>query len=518
MWLRRGRFVEPLVWLLLFSVVGILMLRPSLGNPWFWDDLHWFRYFSFHELASTWVGNTDPQGIMTPGFRPLQALTNFLLYELFPHSPDPIRWLAVAALAVSFTLFVAALRRLGVSVVLTIAAGLLALTSKNMTYTYAWASDGYQAFQMAAFAGCLYGLARGLQKPDGGRRWLRLSVVLWVVTLFLKDQGLLLFPSLLILAFLAGVGGFQGFAARLKHPSAGQLATAARSVITDGWRRPPVRGYVMLVSALTIADGLARVVLVPQASPGSLLPRQYALALVEAVSLAGHEDARLSEAMYVCAAAGMFTFLLLAARFGRLRDGRLLVPWLVAIFAALSVPICSLYGLDFARQDIADFPILFYGLFVASGVLLAVRLLGRHRRLRVLLIGATAALTLVSVSASIRASIGVQQAMSSTSILAPAYNYVFVYGTPASRARIAPATRTFEVDALRKLGITGPLSIPQTASAIGFGFSDNRAFGYLYCRALADPRFPARIPKLFPWGREAFPPVTCNGSRVVLIG
>jgi hypothetical protein len=516
--LRQRPQVQALGLIGLFSAVGMLMMWPSIGNPWFWDDLHWFRYYPLHQLASTWVGNTDPLGLMVPGFRPLHAISNFLRYELFRESPDANRYLTMTALVAAFSLFVAAFRRLGVPVLITIPGALLAITSKNLTYTYAWASDGYQGLQMAAFAACLFTAVKGLQTRRRPRFWLAMSAFLWLVTLFLKDQGVLLVPALVLVAFLAALGGFPGLANRVDELTAGSLMSASKRGLAHAWRHRTARPYVVAVVVLAVGDAIARSVLVPQATPATLSLKWLALGLVEAVSFAGHEDSHGDAALYTGFACVLFFFLVFVGLRSRLRTPHLIVPWLVAAFAAIVVAFSSLYGLDFARQDIADFPILFYGIFVSATVLLAVRMLERHRRSRTLLIAGVSALALVSVTASIRASVGVQRAMSSSSVQTLGYDYTFVYGSFSSRAAV-PMHRKAKLEAtLAHLGIKGPLSAPTSPQAEGYFFPDSQGYAYLYCKALANRSFPAMIPKLFAWGHKAFPPVACSHGRVVLIG
>jgi hypothetical protein len=419
---------------------------------------------------------------------------------------------------VAFSAFVTTLRRLGVPAVVGISGVLLALTSKNLTYTYAWVSDGYQGIQMAAFACCLLAGVKGFQAQRGSHLWLGLSLLLWLVTLFLKDQGVLLAPVLVLVAFIAALGGFPALSDRICQLSAGSLLRASGRGVADAWRRRAVRVYLLVIIVLAIGDAIARSVLVPQATPSRLSLKWLGLALVEAVSFAGHEDSHRDAALYTAFACVLFSFLIFVGLRSHLKTRRLLIPWLVAMFAAVAVAVSSLYGLDFARQDIADYPILFYGVFVSASVLLAVRMLDRHRRARALLIAGVGVLTVISTTASMRASVGVQRAMSGSSIQTLGYAYDFVYGPYATHADL-PAQRKAGLEArLARLGITRSLSAPTSPQVQGYFFPDSQGYAHLYCEALANPALPAKIPSLYAWGHKAFPPVACDHGRVVRIG
>ena len=68
---------------------------PGLGAPLIWDDLHLIRPYSPSELTETWRGPWDPDGVETPGFRPLTTYFNHarasLLGEWTPAHDCPAR-------------------------------------------------------------------------------------------------------------------------------------------------------------------------------------------------------------------------------------------------------------------------------------------------------------------------------------------------------------------------------------------------------------------------------------------
>jgi hypothetical protein len=478
------------VLLMVFAVVGILMSRPGIDNPWFWDDLHWFRSFSLSELASTWHGTNDPQGLLVPGYRPLHAASNHFRYELFGESPSANRYFSVGSLSLAFALLVYGLRTFGISLSIGVSAALLALTSKNLTYTYAWVSDGYQALQMAAFGGTVLALGLGLRTARHHRLLLGLSVAMWMLTLLLKDQGILLLPVLIILAVIGALGGFEGLAARMSEVSLRSLGGS----LVYGWTSSRVRLYSLIVSAIAVADAVARAVFVPSATPSGPSLHGFVLTLTQTVTFPGSE--KFSSALaYSAIALGLFCVVIVSAYSGRVIGTDRITPWLIALFAMVCVAFTVVYGFHFGRADLVYFPMFFYGVFVSASLVVFARML-RGRGL-VLFAGGTALIALVTVTASVRASIKLQRSMSRSSVQTLARNYEFTYGKYAAAARI-PARRRANVEAeLARVGIRGRL--PHHA-----------VFTYLYCQATRDPAFPGRIPEMFFGGRKAFPTARCG--------
>ena len=64
-----------LIWSALFS--------GTFTRPFWWDDLHFIRHYSFSELLSTFHGPNDPDGIETPTLRPIATLLFHLQGTLF---------------------------------------------------------------------------------------------------------------------------------------------------------------------------------------------------------------------------------------------------------------------------------------------------------------------------------------------------------------------------------------------------------------------------------------------------
>ena len=67
----------------LFLLLAIAWTWPARAWPMVFDDLHLVRTFSGSELAAAWTGHWDPDGLETPGFRPLSLAFNHVRAALF---------------------------------------------------------------------------------------------------------------------------------------------------------------------------------------------------------------------------------------------------------------------------------------------------------------------------------------------------------------------------------------------------------------------------------------------------
>src|SRR6266498_3863257 len=97
---RTRAFGEPLLVLLgVFFAIGVAVTLPSLGYPWFHDDLHLVRPYLPSEVASTLAGPWDPDGIETAGYRPLTTAFNAARAALLGDSVVAHRLLEIALVA-----------------------------------------------------------------------------------------------------------------------------------------------------------------------------------------------------------------------------------------------------------------------------------------------------------------------------------------------------------------------------------------------------------------------------------
>jgi hypothetical protein len=439
-----------------FSLVGLAMVQPAIGHPWFWDDLHWFRRYSLDEVLGTFVGNSDPSGIEQAGFRPLHLLSNMLRYELFGESPDANRYASVLFLGLGLALLVATLRELRVPVAVGAGAALLALTAKNMTYTYAWASEGYQAIQMAAFGAAT--LTAAIAVRDRRRGLLLASFAFWAVTLFIKDQGIFLLPALALVCVAA----------------AGLRASSVREAVTAAFADRAALVYVGAAGVLAVLVALARIVLVPEATPPGISVYGLIRAIGQGAAFSGEDEAapaRLAIALLAVTAAAV----------PMLARARPLAAPRNAAFGALAAALAScVYGLQYTRSDLVYFPLFFFGVFACSVVWLLLA-----SGLRPARAGAAVVVAVLAVSAGfgVRGSFGVQEAMAPWSVQTQAYDYEFIYG--AYRDAVMPAERRAKVKAsLARAGITGYLG-------------EDDVLPILACRALDNPWPQSRLPRIF---------------------
>jgi hypothetical protein len=441
-----------------FLAVGLLMVIPSLGNPWFWDDLHWFRPYSFDEIASTWTGINDPARIEVPGYRPLHALTNQAFYEVFGEHASGVRLAAVAFLALALALMGETLVLLGLPAAVVVAGGLLALTARNMTYTYAWASEAYQAVHMAAFgAAALTALvAVRARRP----RLAAVSIGLWVVTLFVKDQGVLVLPALLlVVAFAAGAG-----------------IRRDRLALT----------YAAVATGIAAADFVARAVFVPETAADGYSLNEFAHLVADAAAFpGGASDLPMALLVAALAAAGAWAWW----RRGD-RD-----PLLVAMAASLVAAVAScLYGLEDARTDLTYFPLYFFGVYVCCAAALVLRRVGGAGRTAALAVcGAAFA---GSVGAAVHASYGAQEAMSGDSIQTLGFNYDLIYGVDAGAPMPERRRRAAQRD-LARVGVRGRVRTDYLMLD-------------LYCQELADPSRFGTIPRAYAFDQTPPTPRSCR--------
>jgi hypothetical protein len=96
--------IRPAGWASVFAIAALVVVWPSLGYDWHFDDLHLVRSFSATELAGTLTGSWDPDGIEEPGFRPLTTLFNHARATAFGEAVVLHRIGLIGLLAVYLTL------------------------------------------------------------------------------------------------------------------------------------------------------------------------------------------------------------------------------------------------------------------------------------------------------------------------------------------------------------------------------------------------------------------------------
>lgn len=483
----------------LLASVGLVLVAPALGHPFFYDDLHWFRDYSFAEIWSTWTGTNDPDGLEIPGYRPLHALTNYGLFLAFGENPGAYRILSVLVLAGGLTLLAGAVRAVGVDWRIAAAAALLTLTAKNLTFLYVWPSAAYHALQVLTFGGTLYLSSTAF--GDGGPRRGRLaaSVALWAVSAMIADVGLVLLGIVIGWAVLAASGGLPALAEQVGAPSFRTAAAVIWRRVREVWRIPALRWYLAAVVLVALLLTAGRFYFVPEARPGVYSPLYYLRTLRIGVSLAGDETTAYAVA-YVTLAVLVIAGLLLAPRLTH--DARVTVPWMAGLLALMAMATASVFGLETYRVDITNFPLFFYCVALCSAVAAAHRALGARVRGR--LVMAVAALALVSLAFSVSEGLRMQQAFSRWSVQRLIYDYTYIYEVVPAPT-IPPERRARVVADLRAVGVNGRWRDR------GNLFELQEALAtYLYCRKQREPDFLAEIPSRFAWGKDAGIPTSAK--------
>jgi hypothetical protein len=166
------------------------------------DDLHLVRTFSGSELAAAWTGHWDPDGLETPGFRPLSLAFNHVRAAVFGERVVGHRHAVAALFALELALLVPLGRRLGLGFGASIAAGLVMLFTRYSAYHLVWITDGNHHLQGLAFLGSALLLVDGLALASRAR----LAAALLVIALGLcvREDTLAALPALVLIAFARG--------------------------------------------------------------------------------------------------------------------------------------------------------------------------------------------------------------------------------------------------------------------------------------------------------------------------
>jgi len=210
----------------LFLLLAIAWTWPAHRWPMVFDDLHLVRTFSARELAAAWTGTWDPDGLETPGFRPLSLAFNHARAALFGERVTGHRHLLAGLFALDLALLVPLGRRLGLGAPAAVAAGLVMLFTRYSAYHLVWITDGNHLLQGLAFLLSALLLLDGLARGSRGRLAASLAVI--VAGLLVREDTLAALPALALLAF-AGPSRPRALAY-----SSGLAALAA---LLLGWRR-----------------------------------------------------------------------------------------------------------------------------------------------------------------------------------------------------------------------------------------------------------------------------------------
>lgn len=308
-------------------LVTVALAAPGLPAPLVWDDLHLIRAYSPDELAGAWIGSWDPDGMETPGLRPLTTWFNHERYLLFGELLIAHR-LLLLGLFTGYAALLGALARalLGQPPWVGALAGLLAFANVANVPNHLWVADGVHLAAAVPMAGSLLLSARWLR---GGAAWLPgASMGLAAVALLTRPEANALFPLLALVALAIGsLRRALGFGA------------AAAMLLAGYW--------------------LWQLAVVPTLEPLRVYPLELAWALWHSAFGIGS---------FGWLAAPFAVGLMLAVAFARER--RTAAFWLVAMLLA------ALPALPGTRSNLLLLPIGFLSLAVASLIASAPRAAG----------------------------------------------------------------------------------------------------------------------------------------------
>src|SRR5262249_46053214 len=147
----RRRAVKALGAFALFFAATLALTWHALRWPMVFDDLHLVRTFRASELAAAWTGHWDPDGLETPGLRPLSLAFNHARASLCGEEVVAHRALLVALFALDLALLLPLGARAGLPPAAALAAGLLMLATRYTAYHLVWVTDRYHLVHRLAF-------------------------------------------------------------------------------------------------------------------------------------------------------------------------------------------------------------------------------------------------------------------------------------------------------------------------------------------------------------------------------
>jgi hypothetical protein len=186
----------------LFLLLAIAWTWPARSWPMVFDDLHLVRTFTAPELAAAWRGHWDPDGLETPGFRPLSLWFNHVRAALFGEKVIAHRHLMAGMFAVTLALLVPLGRDVGLDAGASIAAGLVMLFTRYSAYHLVWITDGNHHLQGLAFVGSALLLVWSLARASA--TGLGASLLAIAFGLCVREDTLAALPALALIAFAQG--------------------------------------------------------------------------------------------------------------------------------------------------------------------------------------------------------------------------------------------------------------------------------------------------------------------------
>jgi hypothetical protein len=312
----------------LFLLLAIAWCWPARRWPMVFDDLHLIRTFAAPELAAAWRGHWDPDGLETPGFRPLSLAFNHARASVFGENVVGHRHLLAGLFALLLALLVPLGRRLGLSEGAALLAGLVMLFTRYSAYHLVWITDGNHLLQGLAFVTSALLLTDGLARASRGR--LAASAGAIAIGLLVREDTLAALPALALIALALGP-------------------------------RRPALAYTSALAALAAGLLAWRRLCVPAAQPLGLDLGGFLRAIVHAFDPVGVDgfdpvSTGLARGWWVVLAATVAGLAVAADGSARRWAG---------VWAASAVAACT-PGLLLQRDDLLFFASLFVSLFLAT--------------------------------------------------------------------------------------------------------------------------------------------------------
>lgn len=413
-----------------FFLMGMVRAAPSLRWPMVYDDLHLIRAYTPVEIAASWHGNWDPDGIETPGFRPGSLLFNHVRARLCGESVVAHRTLLIVLYAAFAMLLVPVAARFGAGPDLRMAgrepdhrlagpatvllAGAVMLAARYEVYGYVWITDGNHMLQGLAFAGGAMLLLDGLDRGDSVR--LGLSLACLAAGLLVREDTLAIVPVVLLL----GLADLR----RQRRPI------------------PPAFYAYAAVLALACAGLLAyRAVVVPEAAAPGGDVRSVLVAIVHVLNPVGIQAFGPGSRMLSLAGwAVLAAFAAALVRFRKEVEWRGPALWLAAALISCTP------ALNVQRDDLLFFPGTFVALFYATAAATLAKRPGAAGRLAM---GGLAVLIMASGYMGIRFA----ENFHPDSSRALWWNMQMLHGDFSHGATIPPARREAAIARLEQLGI-----------------------------------------------------------------
>ena len=312
----------------LFLLLAIAWTWPARQWPMVFDDLHLVRTFRAHELAAAWTGSWDPDGLETPGFRPLSLWFNHGRAALFGEHVIGHRHLLAGLFALDLALLLPLGRRLGLGAAAATAAGLVMLFTRYSAYHLVWITDGNHVVQGLAFLVAAPLLVDGMALPSRARVAASLAAI--AIGLLVREDTLAAFPALALLAFARGP-------------------------------RPRAVAYTAGLTAIAVLLLVCRRLAVPAAQPLGLDVPGLARAIAHAFDPVGVNGFDPASTVLARGWWGILALLVLGLRAAHDREAtRWAARWTAAAVAACTP------ALLIQRDDLLFFPSLFVALALAT--------------------------------------------------------------------------------------------------------------------------------------------------------